>query len=141
MDFLDSVLQAERHKEEAIKRESAEQLEVFRKQQESAAQETTDTQETKEEEAAHWSTKKRRRKETDLRAMKLRKTSTTDNLKDSEAKKEGRIDPVSPDVTVSKTDPVQDPSSTSRTPSKSTSPSATALAPSLGLEGYSSDED
>ena len=141
MDFLDSVLQAERHKEKAVKTENAERLEVFRKQQEFASHDTTDTQETKDEEGETWSTKKRRRKEADPRAVKLRKTSTSDDRKDSEAKGERRIVPASPDGKISKTAAVQDKSSASRCPLKPAGLSGIALAPNLGLDGYSSDED
>ena len=141
VDFLDGVLQAERHKEEAVKKENAEQLEVFRKQQIFASQDTTDTQIIRDEEVATWSTKKRRRKEANPRAMKLRKTSISEDQKDSEVKKEPTVVPVSPDSQILKSAAVQDTSTTSRSPSKPASLSVIEAAPSLGLEGYSSDED
>ena len=142
MDFLDSVVQADRLKEEAVKKENAEQLEIFRKQQDFVAQENPGTQGSREKEDRLWlSTKKRRRKEVSHYAVKLRKTSTSDGWKDSGDEEESKLVSASPDTKDSRDDAAQDKLATSRLVSQPTNLSAIAPAPSLGLEGYSSDED
>ena len=131
VDFLDSVLDTERAKEQAVKRETAEQLDAYRKQQ-AAAQKPdlsamqADTPTSNDADA--WVTKKRRRKELDNPISKFRKTSTTTAP--------------APEVTT----PTQK-AETKRSDSASSSPPSTVTKPatfsgsSLGLGAYSSDED
>jgi len=86
VEFLDSVLESTRSKEDQVKRETREQLEAFRRQQEEAEkavkQEETDTGPPAEEGSESWSIGSRKRKkgrEKDgIGGVKLRRVSTAD---------------------------------------------------------------
>lgn len=87
VDFLDSVLESTRKEEERVKRETAEGLELFRKQQEEAdkkarageGQDTTEASTAAEEE--QWAAGARKRKRTKekegLKGVKIRRSSST----------------------------------------------------------------
>ncbi|KAL1306782.1 hypothetical protein AAFC00_005443 [Neodothiora populina] len=81
VEFLDSVLESTRAKESAVKKETAEQLELFRRQQEgtekAARLAEAPTNVTKQE-GETWSVKKRKRgPQKELPGVKLRKASST----------------------------------------------------------------
>lgn len=84
VDFLDSVLESTRAKDAAVKKETTEQLEAFRKQREDADRALRDGEEVEKagspvEEETSWTVgKKRRRKEKGpASGVKLRKSSST----------------------------------------------------------------
>lgn len=85
LDFLDSVDETQRQKEAAKRKETAEELESFRKQQAQAEKNSLSTATTESTEGAGsvsqttWQTKKRRRKDGDSSAPKIRKTTTGDS--------------------------------------------------------------
>lgn len=147
VDFLDSVLETERANEEAVRRETAEQLDAYRKQQ--AAAQKVDPEARKPETTTHsqdtdaWVTKKRRKKELDSPISKVRKTSkgiestlsTTSVLtpvsrSSRETKDTKQKDDLNGIAGVSSTPP----------PAVTTS-SPVSKASALGLGAYSSDED
>jgi hypothetical protein len=159
VEFLDSVLESTRAKEAAVKKETAEQLEVFRQQREAAEKALLDEAETQQrsstsaasptdQESWFTSGKKRRRpKEKDtLVGIKLRKMSST--TIEAAAKKqtslsEVRKTPPKPLEAKSKMLSPEQPASTEQESlRKSASQKTTTQATSvLGLGGYSSDED
>ena len=146
VDFLDSVLEIERAKEDAMKKETAAQLDAYRKQQaavQKADLEAANTNMTPPiDDADAWLTKKRRKKELDNPISKVRKTSagiesmssttsvvapvtrssraTEDTKQKDKLKRNGKLSSTPPAV------------STSTPVSK---------ASALGLGAYSSDED
>ena len=93
MEFLDSVLESTRAKEQAVKKETSEQLEVFRRQQEEADKallgEPRDTSATDSStnggqsvaDESQWALSARKRKRAKdkevLKGVKLRKSSST----------------------------------------------------------------
>lgn len=146
VEFLDSVLETTRAKEAAVKRETAEELDAFRRQQEEAekAARTTGPEDAPEStESTSWSVGKKRKKGREglLGGVKLRKASSGEKtsvaaesevampalpFKDESAKvvKEAKSDPKKDNPAVKPTGPT-----------KSTAPLG------LGLAAYSSDED
>jgi FAM192A/Fyv6, N-terminal domain len=151
--FLDSVLESERAKEAAAKRETEEQLEAFRRQREAAqkvnldasAQDQTSTIDLND--GIAWVTKKRRKKELDSGASKLRKTSTSAENKPAGLPPHGPAASSKPTGShhAKSQDTVQPSSVKEPTASLREAAEAPALAPSrasaLGLSAYSSDED
>ena len=81
VDFLDAIVSSEKAKEAAVKKETAEELESFRKQQQQAEKASTAEEQTRPDVPAGdaWRTKKRRRKEADIPISKVRKTTTGSN--------------------------------------------------------------
>lgn len=77
IDFLDTVASREKAKEDAVRKETAEELEAFRKQQQDAEKAPpAEVANTSDAPAADtWKAKKRRRKDADLPVSKVRKTS------------------------------------------------------------------
>ena len=145
VDFLDSVLESERAKEDAVKRETAEQLDKYRKHQ--AAAQTVDLKvqsstaaPSKDKDA--WVTKKRRKKELDNPISKLRKTSTgTAKEPTAPEAAEASVKSERSEVTKEKRDmPPENEASSTPPPVVSTSTPA-SNASALGLDAYSSDED
>lgn len=131
VDFLDSVLESSRAKEDAVKQETAEQIEAFRKQRAAAEQTLIDgTDGTAISDAGAWAMKKKKRrrdKDTELGSdPKLRKVSTA-----GEEKSEPKL-------------PEPNSQSTSESPpqqkANDAKPPLNKTAGSLGLD-YSSDED
>ncbi|KAL8950799.1 MAG: hypothetical protein Q9222_003176 [Ikaeria aurantiellina] len=158
VEFLDSVLESTRAKEAAVKKETTEQLSLFRQQQEQADREFlngADTGDNKEEGAApesasknsEWATNARKRKRTKdkegLPGLKLRKSSTNEGT------------PATPEAVRSPTQPITRQTETKNSASPSSPPRAGSGATltqskyspdkpktvTLGLAGYSSDED
>ena len=84
VDFLDTVLQAERAKEAEAKKQTSEQLDAFRKQQEEAekAAKQDDTTAVEPETTESWSVGARKRKKgrekEGIGGVKLRRLSTVD---------------------------------------------------------------
>ncbi|KAF2089070.1 hypothetical protein K490DRAFT_13732, partial [Saccharata proteae CBS 121410] len=82
VEFLDSVMESTRAKEEAIRKQTADQLDLFRRQQEEAekaALAQPDTAEAVAEEENWVTSGKKRKKGKDkapIKGIKLRKTST-----------------------------------------------------------------
>lgn len=82
LDFLDSVQQSTRAKEDAVRKETAAEVDAFRRQQQDAEQKAKDATAATESSTIEtssadvWKTKKRRRKELDMAASKIRKTTT-----------------------------------------------------------------
>lgn len=81
IDFLESVLETERAKENEVKKETAEQLDVFKRQQEEEERQAKlqENLPVSKEENPDWSvaTKKRKKQEKEgFKGIKLRKTSS-----------------------------------------------------------------
>ncbi|KIW91274.1 uncharacterized protein Z519_08170 [Cladophialophora bantiana CBS 173.52] len=143
VEFLDSVLEASRAKENAIKQETAEQLEVFRRQRAAAEQALVEGTEIGKSgdsvDNGLWAIKKKkRRREKDGESdadPKSRKLSTAANTAASAATAADddhnaptkRASPVNPDINDQITPPI-----TAARPQ---------AAVGLGLGAYSSDED
>ena len=144
VDFLDSVLETERAKEEAVRRETAEQLDVYRKQQ--AAAQKVDLEATKPEpsqDADAWVTKKRRKKELDNSVSKVRKTSKSI---ESTLSITSVLAPVSRSFQETKNTKQKDDLNgtagvSSTPPPRVTTSSPVSHAFALGLGAYSSDDD
>jgi len=150
VNFLDSVLESERAKEDAVRRDTAEQLEEFRRQREAAEKSILNPAkgEGKKLEsdapiAQTWSTKKRRRKELDNNAGKLRKTSTADRgqkqLSDSLVESEPSVSSTTTGPQNSET--VMGSLESPKAPRQTLQPQNGPSVPDLGLGAYSSDED
>lgn len=153
-------MESTRAKESAVKRETAEQLELFRKQQEetekaarlAGADEPSNEGET-------WAVKKRKRgREKETLGLKLRKSSSTNSHSIETVKEEARATteppgqekPRDPAPTPKHTEPKSaglDPPAVEKAVAKAAkSPTPTVEkspppAVALGLAGYSSDED
>ena len=159
------MLESTREKEAAVKRETTEQLEFFRKQQEEADRALLSKEsladETKEEGKAgsptqgqnQWAVNARKRKRASekegLKGLKLRKTSTSEApvTFPANAQKSEETIKKSPTITNKTTEPQNRSKDTplhttavedSIAPSRN--PKSTAQ-PGLGLGGYSSDEE
>lgn len=91
IDFLDSVLESTRQKEEAVKKETTEQLDLFRRQQEEAdkvlldeggATQAADGGQVPDAGESQWAVNARKRKRVKdkevLKGVKLRKSSTNE---------------------------------------------------------------
>lgn len=130
--FLDEVQEKERLKEAQARKETAEELQAFRKQQleaerkASVSEKNDDSQTAKNMPDTTWQTKKRRRKDGDGAAPKIRKMSTGDKSPDP------------PVETVTKNLAAEN--ITSSTETKATSPS-TSASNGLGLGAYDDSDD
>lgn len=143
MDFLDSVLESTRAKEAEVRKETAEQLEIFRKQREAAEKaqfEEDDTPASADGMAASpgteetWVRPKKRRRDKEsapVLGAKLRKMSSA-GLETSDVSR------ARDDATVHTKKPV--PASTEQPEATAPKPT-TAPAATLGLGDYSSDDD
>lgn len=143
VDFLDSVHESSRAKEAAQKAETAEQLEVFRRQREAVEQarlaetagdalksESTSTSES-------WTIKKKRRREIhpdNTGGMKLRKLSASDLASPKSPEQKPAVDNKITKSPKNQHPPVQ---GSVKVAQESSSPSASGL----GLDAYSSEED
>jgi len=151
VEFLDAVLESERAKEAAIRKETREQLDSFRKQQEEAEKAALLAEDTAgpavEEEhlfAAGRKRKKGREKEP-LRGVKLRKSSSTSEQPLPAVKSAVKIPMEKKAASAASSTPKD---SSPAGSGKGQSVSALAASPSqspkpsvLGLANYSSDED
>ena len=153
VDFLDSVLESTRKEEDRVRRETAEGLEHFRKQQEEAdkkvrigdEQRTNETSTIVEEE--QWVTggrKRKRAKEKEgLKGVKIRKSSSAGEAEStsSQGAKSQDEEPKSTSAALEKTSESKNKTTNTTSVSKwlpATSPKPKA---NLGLVDYSSDED
>ncbi len=169
VEFLDSVLESTRAKEDAVKKETTEQLELFRRQQEEADKAALRDEDTGaasngagspslispgDSQWAINARKRKRAKDNDtLPGLKLRKSSSASKDQASVFRKQPDISPDT--VSSSKHSSEQTATDTSHrhasltTADKPTSPTPTSPSPTsakpqvgtLGLGGYSSDED
>lgn len=167
VEFLDSVLESTRAKENAVKKETAEQLGLFRKQQEEVeaaarAAEGDNKPETGETWAVGGRKRKKGREKEGLPGVKLRKTSSVPEATKAEksveaqpsvaslATKDAKEAPTTTTATfgiievgaethtLASTAPFVENTKTTETP---LTKSPTPPVASLGLAGYSSDED
>ncbi|OCT51948.1 putative NEFA-interacting nuclear protein NIP30 [Cladophialophora carrionii] len=139
VDFLDSILETSRAKEDAVKQETAEQLDAFRKQRAAAEQaqieDTLGGSPSGPTDGGSWATKKkkrRREKDGEPSDTKLRKLSTADG--------DRSVLPSSDPSCLAHSDPARPAkdSSVQVAPSKDELNQKSA---GLGLAAYSSDED
>lgn len=169
IEFLDSVLESTREKEEQVKKETEGQLDLFRRQQEEAdkalleegGDEEVNGGKAGSPEAGEstWAVNVRKRKRVKekegLKGVKLRKSSSTaeapiglgKETQEPEKEKPGAHSAtgIKENITASKTYPSTDQPATTTSKSLSTvdkgeSPKL-GVHPGLGLAGYSSDED
>ncbi|KAK5011085.1 hypothetical protein LTR28_005858 [Elasticomyces elasticus] len=167
VEFLDSILESTRAKDEAVKRETLEQLEAFKKQQEDAAKLANIEEATEkpvEEVVEKWTVAGRKRKKTKdtdtLPGFKLRRlSSTSESPRHLERSTSIPIIEASPTTKVPKEHPLgvtppaseKDGSGVALVSSKvkSSAPAATTASSrktsnavsGLGLDAYSSDEE
>lgn len=155
VEFLDSVLESTRAKEEAVKKETSEQLELFRRQREEADRVQLNnagapgagSASPVEEESWATSKKRRRGKEKEaLKGIKLKRTSSTGEDKATPRTTEAATETArsvqkdgsgSPVATVPRRSDKDQVAKSSSPPSKPPESKASAL----GLGDYSSDED
>ncbi|KAJ5637622.1 hypothetical protein N7490_007501 [Penicillium lividum] len=154
VDFLDSVLESTRAQEAAVKKDTADQLEAFRKQREEAektAMGPTSSEVTPAEEE-EWTipARKRRREKKDLLLPgKKRKASmdSTDSRKEQTKPGSGSVAKTEETKDIKPTQDTKSSKSpsvakTSAGPDKSKTTQAQPIKPaSLGLVGYGSDSD
>lgn len=171
VDFLDSVLESTRAQEAAVKKDTADQLEVFRKQREEAEKAllgptTSDVTPAEEEEWAIPARKRRRDKKDLLLPGKKRKASLeggkdTAGSPDAKTNQSSQNDGKGATSAVPKSSPEQQPegvtkpsatqggsNATDKARSQTNQPKKEAQAPAsapapagLGLVGYGSDSD
>ncbi|OAP54440.1 hypothetical protein AYL99_11541 [Fonsecaea erecta] len=141
VEFLDSVLESSRAKEKAVKQETAEQLELFRKQRAAAEQALTEGNETgkpgEPTDKDSWTIKKkkrRREKESESEGdSKLRKLSATAAADDDEHN--------APATPAARTSPAKSPGIDDRVEPPPNTTTRAQPAVGLGLVAYSSDDD
>ncbi|OGE56450.1 hypothetical protein PENARI_c003G07529 [Penicillium arizonense] len=160
VEFLDSVLESTRAQEAAVKRDTADQLEVFRRQREEAEKAllgptSSDVTPAEEEEWTAPARKRRRDKQKDLlipgkkRKASLTENSAKPNSQEQESQKSGADSgskPKQPAQQNSKPSQVAASTTpkTATNPEQSqpqTKPPAKPAPISLGLAGYSSDSE
>lgn len=148
VEFLDSVLESTRAKEDAVRKETSQQLETFRKQREEAERAaklnedgTQDVQETE-----NWAAGRKRKKgkEREFPGIKLRKQSstTTDQLPKKSVDEGDQTSPKGDEAVINVSDTrseVQQQDDSKKAISPAVPP--TGAGGLLGLGDYSSDED
>ncbi|KAF7185153.1 PSME3-interacting protein, partial [Pseudocercospora fuligena] len=154
VEFLDSVMESTRAQEAAVKKETTEQLDAFRRQQEEAERAakqagSPEAPETAEQES--WSVGKKRKKgkESLFGAVKLRRSSTTDKSEQATAKPTQTTESTkaaerAPSQDAVKTETAENSSANASPGVAADSKAAAKPAPTgvgLGLGAYSSDED
>ncbi|KAJ5135819.1 uncharacterized protein N7515_005097 [Penicillium bovifimosum] len=164
IEFLDSVLESTRAQEAAVKRETAAQLEAFRRQREEAEKALLDTAslDVAPAKVQTWdisARKRRRNKEREsLIPGKKRKDSAGDNVPGKDTQKSrgedssstnkleqepGKTSPAVPATASGTTDPARQPkvvTATDKGPPKTNDPVKPPKV-ALGLAGYSSDSE
>ncbi|KAF2761928.1 hypothetical protein EJ05DRAFT_496815 [Pseudovirgaria hyperparasitica] len=156
VDFLDKVLESTRAKEAAVRKETSEQLELFRRQQEEIEKNTNLVEETAVPPSSeeHWvaGRKRKKGKESDglIKGLKLRKTSSAEqdthntikNLTPNAPQRTlGNVQSKENDVASSGAKVLRDEGNDkAQAMSKSPTP-APPKANGLGLADYSSDEN
>ena len=166
---MDAVLESTRAKEQAVKKETSEQLELFRRQQEEADKGLLDEGGDAKDMAAspieqsgetQWAVNARKRKrlkdEKGLKGAKLRKSSSISEAPQSEPMKSTPAKVREEDIKIKTTAPEGGSNQTQKSASSNQTESSTALAslenkpmvatkpsslPGLGLADYSSDEE
>ena len=170
VEFLDSVLESTRAKEQAVKRETSEQLDLFRRQQEEAEKaaldgtitNTTAGSPTEPSLETQWALNARKRKrvkeDKGLKGVKIRRSSTTDitpgtpDHAPTTDQSTGTISPKSKDkmkiegtneVEKSKASPSAKATDNEALPlpSKNSASTKAGMGSGLGLADYSSDDD
>lgn len=148
VEFLDTVLESTRAREEAVRKETAEELEHFRKQQEKV-EKAADDEGSPEAEEEQWAARGKKRKKShakeSLIGIKLRKTSSATEFKEAKsemnaAERKQQVPKAGNAVkveTIATTSKLSEGSAEEESPKASPSPSAAGL----GLVAYSSDED
>ncbi|KAI4790774.1 hypothetical protein E4T45_13102, partial [Aureobasidium sp. EXF-8846] len=165
VEFLDTVMESTRAKEDAVKRETAERLEAFRRQQEDTekASRGDAPEASNQSEADTWAFNARKRKRTKekeaIAGLKLRKSSSSMAQMTSDAGSTEAA--VSDDKKLSPSSPAPTPASQSaksvqppvaaidkaitdkidKPPAAAAASTAPAPAAALGLAAYSSDDD
>lgn len=144
MDFLDSVLESTRAKENAVKEETAEQLEAFRKQRLLAEQSLVDADAQHNDPSGDaagsdaWAIKKKKRRRDQDRTTSAESTNVNTKLRKlSSTATDDKHERVESDTSHLTKPPVE---SIAKTEQQQTA-TRTAPAAGLGLGGYSSDED
>ncbi|KIV78981.1 hypothetical protein PV11_06577 [Exophiala sideris] len=146
VDFLDSVLESSRAKEDAVKKETADQLEAFRKQRAAAEQALSEQPalaETGKSDVqvgkSSWTTQKKKRRrdrEDEAGGLKLRKLSS------SVDEQTPTMEPAKNNNAATAELPKKGETRVSSVPStKSANDVPQAASAGLGLAGYDSDED
>ncbi|KAJ5301994.1 hypothetical protein PENANT_c057G06621 [Penicillium antarcticum] len=155
VEFLDSVLESTRAQEAAVKRDTADQLEAFRRQREEAEKAllgptSSDVTPVEEEEWAAPARKRRRDKQKDLLIPgKKRKASLTENKPQEKESKKPEADSASKPKQATQQNPKPSETTPSTTPkavakpkqNQPQKPPAKPVPVSLGLAGYSSDSE
>lgn len=157
VEFLDSVLESTRAQEAAVKKDTADQLEAFRKQREEAEKSalgptSSDVTPAEEEEWTIPARKRRRDKKDLLFPGKKRKSSATESDlpkgKETEKDKASKGDETAKDANAPKPTPdtqskaLPSAKTTSAGPDESKPVSKPEPAkPAMGLVGYGSDSD
>ncbi|THY33241.1 hypothetical protein D6D00_01047 [Aureobasidium pullulans] len=168
VEFLDTVMETTRAKEDAVRKETAEQLEAFRRQQEDTEKASREAapEASNQSEGDTWAfnarKRKRNREKEAIAGLKLRKTSSSMAQTTSDARV-GAITTTSDDKNAPPSSPAPTPADQSAS-AKSVQPPAAAIdkavldkvdkapataaastspapAAALGLAAYSSDDD
>lgn len=167
VEFLDSVLESTRAKEEAVKKETTEQLDLFRRQQDEADKKLREGENGREVEEAgspivgesEWAVGSRKRKRVKekevLKGVKIRRSSSTQlGIASPDTGQKRSEEKSAPPKTLLGT-PLEKgsqqnqksaspPTSSSKVATKATNPDTSSKpkpVPGLGLAAYSSDED
>ncbi|KAF9696180.1 hypothetical protein EKO04_006164 [Ascochyta lentis] len=140
-DYLDGILEAKRKEEEKVKKETREQLDLFRRQQEEAERKALeeDNTEVPKEDQVQWVAPGRKRKkgpETSLlKGVKLRKSSSA-----AEENKSAHTVTVKEKVSDAPKAVIATPTTTASTAAATSPPTKAPSTLSLGL-GYASSDD
>lgn len=152
-DYLEGLLEAKRKEELNVKKETREQLELFRRQQEEAERKALeeDNTEAPKEDQVQWAAPGRKRKKgpdsTLLRGIKLRKSSSATEERQtvetsSSEKEKGALSALGKDAASSAANPTTaSPAVTASKTSVASPPAKPSNMLSLGLGYASSDED
>ncbi|CAK4034694.1 Hypothetical predicted protein [Lecanosticta acicola] len=154
VEFLDSVLESTRAQEAAVKKQTAEDLDAFRRQQEEAerAAKTADTSEAVDAiDTTSWAVSRKRKKgrEDLLGGVKLRKASSGDKVFGDGKQAGSESTPALVEGMGEKSEAGEKTKTTKADAKDGTQPSPVAsprtspatAAPGLGLGAYSSDDD
>jgi hypothetical protein len=142
-DYLDGILEAKRKEEANVKKETREQLELFRRQQEEAERRALeeDNEEAPKEDQAQWAAPGRKRKkgpESSLfKGVKLRKSSSATD----EKKTVDRTDDTKKATGEASNSSAAKPTSSANPTSAVSPPPKAPAALALGLGYASSDDD
>lgn len=151
VDFLDSVLESTRREEERVKRETAEGLELFRKQQDEADKKARigddqspveATTAVEEEQWAAGARKRKRVKEKEgLKGVKIRRSSSTIETGATSPEEKKRDDATKHTGAPQEEKSRPKTATASEVPASKPPPAAAKPKAGLGLVDYGSDED